>query len=86
MKKRIIALFLFLMATPEQKQDNKYGNAMKYAAIGTQMMVLMGLGVWGGLKLDEKVHTSPLFLIVFPVVALFVSLYQLYRQLTKPGS
>jgi ATP synthase protein I len=64
-------------------KENKNGNAMKYAAIGTQMMVLMGLGVWGGLKLDEKINTSPLFLIVFPVVALFVSLYSLYRQLTK---
>lgn len=71
------------MGVPEQKKDSKYGNAMKYAAVGTQMMVLMGLGVWGGLALDEKSHTSPLFLIVFPVVALFFSLYQLYRQLTK---
>lgn len=83
MKKRIIDLVLFLMSTPEQGKENKYGNAMKYAAVGTQMMVLMGLGVWGGLKLDEKLNTSPLFLIVFPVVALFVSLYQLYRQLTN---
>ncbi|WP_118975449.1 AtpZ/AtpI family protein [Taibaiella koreensis] len=67
--------------TPE---ENKYGNAMKYAAVGTQMMVLLGLGVWGGLKLDEKLHSSPAFLVILPVVALFVSLYQLYRQLTKP--
>jgi F0F1-type ATP synthase assembly protein I len=71
------------MSTPEQGKENKHGNAMKYAAVGTQMMVLMGLGVWGGLKLDEKLNTSPLFLIVFPVVTLFLSLYQLYRQLTK---
>ena len=83
MKKQIIALVLFLMSTPEKGKENKYDNAMKYAAVGTQMMVLMGLGVWGGLKLDEKLSTSPLFLIIFPVVALFVSLYQLYRQLTN---
>lgn len=71
------------MSTADKGNGKKYGNAMKYAAVGTQMMVLMGLGVWGGLKLDEKLNTSPLFLILFPVVALFVSLYQLYRQLTK---
>lgn len=71
------------MSTPDKGKENKQGNAMKYAAVGTQMMVLLGLGVWGGLKLDEKINTSPLFLIVFPVIALFVSLYQLYRQLTK---
>jgi len=71
------------MSTPGKENGNKYGNAMKYAAVGTQMMVLMGLGVWGGLKLDEKLHSSPAFLIVFPVLALGLSLYQLYRQLTK---
>jgi len=64
--------------------ESKYGNAMKYAAVGTQMMVLLGLGVWGGLKLDKQVHSSPLFLVVLPVLALFISLYQLYRQLMKP--
>lgn len=78
-----MSLYLFLMSTPRKPNENKSGNAMKYAAVGTQMMVLLGLGVWGGLKLDEKINTSPLFLIVFPVVALFVSLYQLYRQLIK---
>jgi len=71
------------MEKPSQKEVNKYGNAMKYAALGTQMMVLLGLGVFGGMKLDEKLHTSPLFLVVLPVVALFFSLYQLYRQLVK---
>ncbi|WP_118952281.1 AtpZ/AtpI family protein [Taibaiella helva] len=65
-------------------EESKYGNAMKYAAVGTQMMVLLGLGVWGGLNLDKQVHSSPLFLIVLPVLALFISLYQLYRQLMKP--
>lgn len=71
------------MEKPTQRDTKKYGNAMKYAAVGTQMMVLLGLGVFGGMKLDEKLNTSPLFLVVFPVVALFVSLYQLYRQLVK---
>lgn len=71
------------MEKPSQKDVNKYGNAMKYAALGTQMMVLLGLGVFGGMKLDEKLKTSPLFVVVLPVVALLFSLYQLYRQLVK---
>jgi F0F1-type ATP synthase assembly protein I len=69
------------------EQNNKNGgnvNAMRYAALGTQMMVLLGLGVWGGLKLDARLQTSPLFLVVLPVVALVISLVQLYRQLVKP--
>ena len=71
------------MDKPTSTDNNKNGNAMKYAAVGTQMMVLLGLGVFGGMKLDEKLHTKPLFLVLLPVLALFLSLYQLYRQLVK---
>lgn len=71
------------MDKPKQKNEDNGNSAMKYAAVGTQMMVLLGLGVFGGMKLDEKLNTSPLFLVVLPVVALFVSLYQLYRQLVQ---
>ena len=68
----------------QDTKENGQGNVMKYAAVGTQMLVLLGLGVWGGLKLDEKLHTNPLFLVLFSVISLFVSLYYLYRQLVGP--
>lgn len=71
------------MSKQGNNKEDSTNNAMKYAAVGTQMMVLLGLGVWGGMKLDEKLNTSPLFLVVLPVLALFVSLYQLYRQLVQ---
>lgn len=64
-------------------KENKRNDIMKYASLGTQMIVLLGLGVWGGLKLDEKLNTAPLFLVLLPVLALFISLYQLYRQLVS---
>lgn len=54
---------------------------MRYASIGTEMLVLLGLGVWGGMKLDEKWNCSPLLLLVLPVLALGFCLYRLYRQL-----
>lgn len=74
------------MTADNKQQDNrsKYAAAMKYASLGTQMLVLLGLGVWGGLKLDEHWNTTPLFLVLFPVLGLVLSLYQLYRQLVKP--
>lgn len=70
----------------EEKNKNeisKSAHAMRYVSWGTQMMVLLAIGVWGGLKLDELLHTKPLFLIVFPLLALTFSLIQLYRQLTN---
>ncbi len=66
-----------------KRENSKSANALRYASWGTQMMVMLAIGVWGGLKLDELLHTKPLFLILFPLLALTFSLIQLYRQLTS---
>ncbi len=73
-----------MSTTDKDKENNsKTAHALRYASWGTQMMVLLALGVWGGLKLDERLHTKPLFLILFPLLALTFSLVQLFRQLTS---
>lgn len=73
-----------MQSNEPQTTKGKYNNLLKYATLGTQMMVLLALGIWGGLKLDEKLNTLPLFLIIFPLLGLVLSFYQLYRQLIKP--
>lgn len=63
----------------------KYNKTFKYIGLGTQMMALMGLGVWGGIKLDNLTNWRfPLFVIVLPLLALGVSLWQLLREFNKP--
>lgn len=57
--------------------------AMRYAGIGTQMLVLLGLGVWGGHKLDLKLDVKALFIIIFPLIALTYSLWNLIRTLNN---
>ena len=57
--------------------------AMKYIGLGTQLMVFMGLGVWGGHKLDQQMNIKALWVIVFPLVALSYTLWQLIRTLNK---
>ena len=59
---------------------------MRYASLATQWLVLLGIAVWGGLKLDEQLHFKALFVIILPVVALVFSLWQLIRSLNKPDS
>jgi F0F1-type ATP synthase assembly protein I len=54
---------------------------MQYAGLATQLMVLLGLGVWGGLKLDERMGFRALFVIILPVIALVISLVQIIRSL-----
>ena len=57
--------------------------ALKYIGLGTQLMAFMGLGAWGGYKLDERIGVKALFVIIFPLVALTYSLWQLIRTLNK---
>jgi F0F1-type ATP synthase assembly protein I len=60
-------------------------NIMRYAGLATQWMLLMLIGVWGGYKLDQKIGWKvPVFLILFPIIALAASMWQLMKELNKP--
>lgn len=56
---------------------------LRYAGLATQLLVLLGLAVWGGLKLDERLHFRALFVIILPLIALVISLLQLIRSLNN---
>lgn len=56
---------------------------MRYAGLATQLLILLGLAVWGGIKLDGRLHFRALFVIIFPVLALGISLIQLIRSLNN---
>lgn len=63
----------------------KYSNVARYAGMATQLLVLLGIAVWGGLKLDERLGFRALLVIILPVVALIISLWQLIRSFNKPN-
>ena len=65
----------------EEKPKNS--SALRYAGWGTQMLVLLGLAVWGGIKLDQRIGIKALFVVIFPMIALIASLYQLIKTLNK---
>ncbi len=65
-------------------EKNKTSAVLRYAGLGTQWLVLLGIAVWGGIKLDERLGFKALFVIIFPVAALGFSLWQLIRSLNKP--
>jgi len=48
-----------------------------------QWGILLGLAVWGGLKLDEKLHFSALFIIIFPLLALAYLFYSLLKSFSN---
>ena len=63
--------------------NEKYRATMRYAGLGTQMLVMMGLAVWGGHALDLRIGIKALCVIIFPVLALAYSLWQLIRTLNN---
>jgi F0F1-type ATP synthase assembly protein I len=64
--------------------DQKTPGVMRYAGLATQWMVMMLLAVWLGYKLDKKLNwTVPVFVILFPLISLGVSLWQLMRELNN---
>lgn len=76
---------------PHKEDKNDQGEAsrqantfIKYSGIGFQMLATIGLGVWGGLKLDEwQGNKNPIWTIVLSLTAIGASLYLFIRGLPK---
>ena len=66
------------MGTPQPQ------NTLRYAGLATQWMVMLLLAVWGGYKLDQVVWKAHVFIIVFPLLSLGFSLWQVIKEFTKP--
>lgn len=61
----------------------KYRQVFKYASLGSQLAILLSVAVWAGVKLDQQLAVSPLFLISFPLLAIVVCLYGIIKSLDK---
>jgi len=65
----------------DQKQPQ---NSLRYAGLATQWLVMLLIAVWAGIKLDQKIHSSPVCTILFPLVAVFLLLWQVIKEFGKP--
>ena len=72
------------MDNPKQSTTNR-GNKelLRYAGLGSQLLVAIGLALFAGLKLDKWLHTSPLFTVALPLLILFGIFYKLVRETGK---
>ena len=59
---------------------------MRYAALGTQLLAAIAIGVFVGLQADKWLHTSPLFACVLPLLILSVIFYKLYKETSRKKS
>jgi len=66
-----------------RRSPNKNSDLLRYAGLGTQLLVAIGLAVFAGLKADKWLHTSPLFASVLPLIVLAGIFYKLARDTGK---
>ena len=60
--------------------SNSKSDLLRYAGLGTQLLVSIGIAVFIGLKADQWLHTLPLFSCVLPLLVLIAIFYKLIRQ------
>ena len=69
----------------KQQPDSNKQFFMRYASLGTQLLVAIGLSVFAGLKADKWLHTSPLLACILPLLVLSVIFYKLFRETGRPN-
>jgi len=73
------------MALKQQRNNNKNTELIRYASLGTQFLVSLGLAVFLGLKADRWLKISaPLLVWLLPLVVLLGMLYKIIRETSKP--
>ncbi|MFO7622705.1 MAG: AtpZ/AtpI family protein [Bacteroidales bacterium] len=70
---------------PEKEKENSgLQNYARYSGMAFQMIVIIGLATWGGVKLDELLSMkTPVFTIVLSLLGVFTALYVSLKDLIK---
>lgn len=68
------------------KDVKNYNSWLQYSSYALQLLVMIGLAVWGGIKLDEKFGIAPLLTILLPLLVLSGTFYKLIKETTKRKS
>jgi F0F1-type ATP synthase assembly protein I len=69
----------------KQQQQKQHRQFFKFANVGIQMGLIIGLASWGGVKLDEKYQNkTPVFTIVLSLLGIGVGLYLVLKEFINP--
>lgn len=67
-----------------QKKKERLNNYARFSGIGFQMLATIGLGVFGGIKLDETYQNQhQIFTIICSLGSIAVALYFVIKQVSK---
>jgi len=72
------------MFNQQQKPNKSKSDLMRYAGLGMQLFVSLGLAVFIGYRVDRWVGMKfPVFVWVLPLVVLFLIIYKLIKETSK---
>jgi len=66
---------------PKKKPTN---DALKYTGLGFQMLAIIGIGVFLGIKLDQWLHTPDIFTIILSLVSVVLGIYVVIKDFIQP--
>lgn len=67
-----------------QKQTNPGNDLLRYAGLGGQILVALGIAVFAGLKVDKWLKISfPLLVWALPLIVVSLMIYKLIKDTSK---
>jgi Mn2+/Fe2+ NRAMP family transporter len=69
----------------QRPSNNNTRDLLRYASMGTQIFVALGIAVFVGLKADKWLKISaPLLVLILPVLVLVGIIYKIVKETSKP--
>ena len=68
----------------KQQKSGNNSDLMRYAGLGAQIFVSLGIAVYIGLKLDKWLHLRfPLLVCLLPFIVLVAMIFNLIKETSK---
>jgi hypothetical protein len=72
------------MSRQLKPKQNNHNDLMRYATLGTQIFVSLGIAVFAGYKADQWLRLSlPLLVWLLPLLVLGMIIYKLIKETSK---
>lgn len=67
----------------QQKLKNNLNTYARYSGLAFEMLFIIGAGVFGGIKLDEVLDTSPIFTAILSLFGVILAIYFAVKDLLR---
>lgn len=71
------------MSIKNDNLKNNLNNYAKYSGVAFEMLGIIFLGVWGGIKLDTILDTKPLLTLVLSLGSVALAIYEIIVKIRR---